>query len=48
MHASASLYFSKVHSQNKSTLECNIVKTAVSIASNDVPYERVSCNAKIL
>ena len=30
----------KVCCQSKSTLGCYIVKTAVSLASNDVPYER--------
>ena len=39
-HTSASYFFSKVRSRSKSTLECYIVETAASIASNDVAYER--------
>ena len=34
------LIFSKIHSLSKITLDCYIVETAASIASNDVPYDR--------
>ena len=42
------LFFSKVHSQSKSTLGCYIIETAASVASNDVRIMKVSGNAKLL